>query len=254
VQLPASQQTPPAQLAVPMQIVLQELPEQLTEPAHEVVPEHSIPHVFPVQPIVLLQLFAPLHWMSHVPASHVIGPHVSAAKHWSAQVLPLHAIPCAHAPAPAQRTEHELAAVQSIPDVHEFAPVQLTLHGMPGGQTMGAVQLPAVQVTVQAPVVSHVPTPASAQRAGHTAMASTPFASTASPPAPPSFGTVESRVPSAVASLGLGPASENVESGSESSHPLRSAHSAEAARATPMRIGTAAWSFTTCSFTTRHAS
>lgn len=52
---------------------------------------------------------------------------------------------------------------------------------MPPGQTIGLVHVPApMQVTVQVPAGSHVPMPASAQISGHTAAASTMFASPAS--------------------------------------------------------------------------
>ena len=38
VQLPASQQTPAAQLGMPEQLTLHDLPEQLTRPLHDVIP------------------------------------------------------------------------------------------------------------------------------------------------------------------------------------------------------------------------
>jgi hypothetical protein len=143
------------------------------------------------------------HLMLHDAALHSTWPeHVFAAKHLTAQSLPPQAIPWAHAPAPAQRMSHELAALQSIPDVHEFAPTHCTLHGIPGGQAMGPVHVPAaVHVTVHVPNESQVPTPASEQMEGHATTGSTAFASRASPPPPASpawLSTAESTVESTV--------------------------------------------------------
>jgi hypothetical protein len=163
VQLPASQQTPPPQLAVPAQ---------------------STVHVFPLHEIGRVQEFAAAlsHWMSHDDALQAIGPvHVPAAMHAILHSVPPHAIAPVQEPAPMQSMMHELAAEQSIEEVHEPAPVQVTVHGMPGGQTMGPVQVPAaVHRTAQVPSGSHVPAPASAQTEGHTPAASFACASLAS--------------------------------------------------------------------------
>lgn len=202
VQVPASQQTPFAQLGAPMQFTLHDVPEQLTRLLQDVIPvqltivsadlletvsrqarapPQSTAHVFPVHEIGIVQESGFLHRISHDGASHRIAPvHVPAPVHATLHLLPLHAIRLVHAPAPMQLMSQELALVQSTTDVHDPAPVQVTVHGIPGGQTMGSVQVPAaVQSMAHVPAVSHVPTPASAHREGHAAAASIPCASLA---------------------------------------------------------------------------
>ena len=218
VQVPASQQTPCPQLGTPAQLTLHAAPEQLTRPLHEAIPVHltvvsvavletsaaqarapaqSTVHVLPLHAICCAQESGFLHWMSHEDASHAIGPvHEPSPAHATLHVPTLHAICCVHEPAPSHLTVHALAALQSIDPVHVPAPMQVTAHGMPGGQTMGFVHVPAAVHTIaQVPLGSHVPRPASAQRAGHTSAASTRRASPAS--------TSESRASSPASGVAL---------------------------------------------------
>ena len=74
MQLPASQQTPPAQLAPPSQATLHELPEQCTGPLH------ALP---PVQPMVVCVA------RLETSAAHARGP-----SQLTAHVLPLHEMGC----------------------------------------------------------------------------------------------------------------------------------------------------------------
>jgi hypothetical protein len=114
-----------------------------------------------------------------------MGPvHAPPPPQAMVQLLPPQLMRCPHAPAPVQVMAQVLAALQSMVDKHDVAPMQFTLQGIPGGQTIGKAQVPtAVHVTLHVPSGSHVPTPASRQRAGQAAFASTSCASLVTVPA-----------------------------------------------------------------------
>ena len=197
MQVAATQQTPPSQLGMPVHVTPHATPEQLTRPLHAFIPlqpivvvvvtvletsaaqarapEHSTEQFFPLHEIGCVHVSGFWHRMSHDLASHTMGPvQVSAAEHETLQLLPPQEIPCLHEPAPMQLMMHALAAVQSTVRVHEPPPVQVTVQGMPGGQTTGSSQdNAAVHVMMQVPLLSQVPTPASAQSDGHASIAST---------------------------------------------------------------------------------
>lgn len=252
VQLPASQQTPLAQLATPVQFALHSVPEQIARPLHEAEPlqlmvvsavtlletsaaharspEHSTAHDLPRQRMGCAHESVCLHLMSQDCASQTICPvQVPAPSAESPQatlqVSPEQTMGPVHEPSPTQAMLHERAEVQSTVEVHAPAPTQLTVHGIPGGQTRVDVQEPAPwQSMVHVPAGSQVPTPASAQIEGHTAAASIRGPASASDPASveapsldeaPSSVVSPSRAPSAPVSTAVASSGPNTTSGKE---------------------------------------
>ncbi len=234
---------PPLQLGIPEQLTLQVAPLQptriLQEPlpvqltfvvfaavletveAHALGPAQFTMHESPVHEIGFAHVSVSVHWMSHAGAVQMTAPvQLPAPTHLTLHASPAQRMVLVQEPAPTQLIAHELALWQSICPVHVPAPVQVTTQGMPSGQTMGFVHVPSTpQVTLQVPASSHVPTPASAQSAGHTAAASMRGAASASfvPASPgggaPSLVTITSSPSRASVSLVLPSSAPNITSG-----------------------------------------
>jgi len=234
---------PPPQLGIPEQLTLQAAPLQPTRilqellpvqltfvvfaavletvEAHALGPAQFTMHESPLHEIGFAHVAVSVHWMSHAGAVQMTAPvQLPAPTHLTLHASPAQRMVLVQEPAPTQLIAHELALWQSICPVHVPAPVQVTTQGMPSGQTMGAVHVPLTpQVTVQVPASSHVPTPASAQSAGHTAAASMRGAASASfvPASPgggsPSLVTITSSPSRASVSLVLPSSAPNITSG-----------------------------------------
>ena len=234
---------PPPQLGIPEQLTLQAAPLQPTRILQELLPvqltfvvfaavletveAHALPpaqftmHESPVHEIGFAHVSVSVHWMSHAGAVQMTAPvQLPAPTHLTLHASPAQRMVLVQEPAPTQLIAHELALWQSICPVHVPAPVQVTTQGMPSGQTMGFVHVPSTpQVTVQVPASLHVPTPASAQSAGHTAAASMRGAASASfVPAStgggsPSLVTITSSPSRASVSLVLPSSAPNITSG-----------------------------------------